>query len=279
MKRKFVFFVSVLLAFSTIFCFIGCKNPFIQDILDNSNFSIGDILFSDGTFMKVEDVKSGVPYSQKQKAMAVIAAFTEDGRAIGVGLNKKNYANWAKSGSFGETYKFEGLIVKDKKNGDKIEFEGDLIGSDNWDYICKFDPEGSSDAKINYPAFYYANTYGKTYNLSGTEFEKGWYLPSVNEMYAIVYTNRAIVQDSLSAVGGFYFDTGYYSTSSEFYRNPEGIWAVGIDREPIDIFAKHCPSACVVFVREFDTISFKKYKKTFSNVFMSQFSQVLCNKI
>ena len=98
-------------------------------------------------------------------------------------------------------------------------------------------------------------------------------------MYAIVYTNRAIVQDSLSAVGGFYFDTGYYSTSSEFYRNPEGIWAVGIDREPIDIFAKHCPSACVVFVREFDTISFKKYKKTFSNVFMSQFSQVLCNKI
>ena len=89
--------------------------------------------------MKVEDVKLGVTDSQKEKAMAVIAFISEDGRAVGVGLNKKTSANWTKSGSFGETYKFEGLIVKDIKNGDVINFEGDLDGSDNWDYICKLE--------------------------------------------------------------------------------------------------------------------------------------------
>ena len=290
MKKNYSLCFVFLLIVCAFFSFVGCKNPFIQDVLDNTQnnsnlpnlideFSIGDILFSDGTCMKVEDVKLGVPESQIDKAMAVIAFIAEDGRAVGVGLYKKTSANWAKSGSYGETYKFEGLKVTDHRHGDKIEFEGDLIGSDNWAYICEFDPEGSADARSNYPAFHYANTYGETYNLSGTEFEKGWYLPAVNEMYAIAYTNRDIVQASLSAVNGFYFDTGYYSTSSEFYRNPEGIWAIGIDREPAGIFAKHCPSAGAVFVREFDTISFKKYKKTFSNVFMSQFSQVLCNKI
>ncbi len=272
MKKKYALCFVFLLFVCAIFSFVGCDNPFIQDVLDdgqnNSNlpifideFSIGDILFSDGTCMKVEDVKLGVTDSQKEKAMAVIAFISEDGRAVGVGLNKKTSANWTKSGSFGETYKFEGLIVKDIKNGDVINFEGDLDGSDNWDYICKLDPEGSADARSNYPAFYYANTYGETYNLSGTEFEKGWYLPAVNEMYEIAYTNRNIVQNSLYAVGGFYFDTGYYSTSSEFWRNPEGIWAVGIDREPAGIFAKHCPSAGAVFVREFDKKSFTKYSQ------------------
>ena len=294
MKKNYSLCFVFLLFVCAFFCFVGCENPFIQEFVNQNNdniesnsdtdkinhvsiekFSIGDVLFSDGTCMKVEDVKLGVPDSQKDKAMAVIAFISEDGRAIGVGLNKKSSANWTKSGSFGETYKFEGLIVKDKKNGDKIEFEGDLNGSDNWTYICKFDPEGSADARSNYPAFYYANTYGETYNLSGTEFEKGWYLPAVNEMYEIAYTNRNIVQDSLSAVGGFYFDTGYYSTSSEYWRNPEGIWAVGIDRESIGIFAKHCPSAGAVFVREFDKNSFTKYIKTsFSPAITSVFVPV-----
>ena len=286
MKKNYsLFFVILLIIICAIFCFVGCENPFIQSVLDSQNnlnhlitideFSIGDILFYDGTCMKVEDVKLGVPDSQKDKAMAVIAFISEDGRAVGVGLNKKSSANWTKSGSFGETYKFEGLIVKDKKNGDEIEFEGDLNGSDNWAYICKFDPEGSADARSNYPAFYYANTYGETYNLSGTKFEKGWYLPAVNEMYEIAHINKDIVQTSLSAVGGFYFDTGYYSTSSEYWRNPEGIWAVGIDREAIGIFAKHCPSAGAVFVREFDEESFTKYSKiSFSPAISSVFVPV-----
>ena len=274
MKKNYSLCFEFLLFVCAFFCFVSCENPFIQSVLDSQNnlnhlitideFSIGDVLFSDGTCMKVEDVKLGVPNEKMEKAMAVIAFITEDGRAVGVGLNKKSSANWTKSGSFGETHKFEGLIVRDHRHGDEIDFEGDLDGSDNWAYICDIDPEGSANARSNYPAFYYANTYGETYNLSGTEFEKGWYLPAVNEMYTIAHINRNIVQDSLSAVGGFYFDTGYYSTSSEFYRNPEGIWAVGIDREAIGIFAKHCPSAGAVFVRVFDKNSFTKYKNASS---------------
>ena len=274
MKKNYSLCFVFLLFVCAFFCFVSCENPFIQSVLDSQNnlnhlitideFSIGDVLFSDGTCMKVEDVKLGVPNEKMEKAMAVIAFITEDGRAVGVGLNKKSSANWTKSGSFGETHKFEGLIVRDHRHGDEIDFEGDLDGSDNWAYICDIDPEGSANARSNYPAFYYANTYGETYNLAGTEFEKGWYLPAVNEMYTIAYTNRNIVQDLLSAVGGFYFDTGYYSTSSEFYRNPEGIWAVGIDREAIGIFAKHCPSAGAVFVRVFDKNSFTKYKNASS---------------
>ena len=273
MRKRNLLYVMIFI--SVFFSFVSCKNPFFQDFFydteNNSNlpitideFSIGDVLFSDGTCMKVEDVKLGVPDEKMEKAMAVIAFIAEDGRTVGVGLNKKSSANWTKSGSFGETYKFKNLIVQDHRHGDEIDFEGDLNGSDNWAYICDIDPEGSANARSNYPAFYYANTYGETYNLAGTEFEKGWYLPAVNEMYEIAHINRDIVQDSLSAVGGFYFDTGYYSTSSEFYRNPEGIWAVGIDRAPIGIFAKHCPSAGAVFVRVFDKNSFTKYKNSSS---------------
>ena len=143
------------------------------------NLDIGDVLFYDGTCMKVEDVKTGVPDSKVDRAMAVVAAITEDGRILGVGIHKHIAPHWAKSSTFGETNSFEGIITRDHRHGDEIEFEGDLDGSDNWDYICKIDSEGTADARQNYPVFYYANTclfilsyggnacqWGRLYNLN-----------------------------------------------------------------------------------------------------------------
>ena len=238
--------------------FIGCCTDLREA---RHNFSVGDILFTDGTFIKAEDVKYGVPDNKMSKAIAVIAAVTEDGRTLGIGIKKTSGTRWAKSESFGETSYFENLITKfTKQSNEDYIFSGDLDGSDNWNYICSIDPEGCTDAKINYPAFYYANIYGETANLSGTEFEKGWYLPTVNEMYDIAYTNRDIIQESLSAVGGFHFDTGYYLTSSQHPTNPQGIWSIGIDRAAIGIFAKYCPSASSVYLRNFNEKSFVNYK-------------------
>ena len=278
MKKFFKLIFSVCVAFC-LFGVMGCFSA-INDGVDGPmfgedeggtissvrgvNLDIGDVLFYDGTCMKVEDVKTGVPDSKVDRAMAVVAAITEDGRILGVGIHKHIAPHWAKSSTFGETNSFEGIITRDHRHGDEIEFEGDLDGSDNWDYICKIDSEGTADARQNYPVFYYANTYGENYNLSGTAYEKGWYLPAVNELYEIAHKNRAVVQKSLSAVGGFYFDTGYYLTSSQHYSNPLGVWDVGIDRDAIDIFAKHCTSCCAVFVREFSGKSFYKYNRKVS---------------
>ena len=50
--------------------------------------------------------------------------------------------------------------------------------------------------------FYFAKSYGKTAGLTGTDYENGWYVPSVKELYD-VYCNKDIVQKSLNAVGGF----------------------------------------------------------------------------
>lgn len=215
--------------------------------------------------MKVEDVNLGVPDSKIDKVMAVIAITTKDGRALGVGIHKRDSTNWTKSDTFGETNSFEKIITTADRHSDwDIDFEGDLDGSDNWAYICSVDSEGSADASRNYPAFYYANTYGQTYNLSDTDYENGWYLPALNEMFEIAHLNREVVQNSLSKVDGFHFDTGYYLTSSQHPNNPLGVWDVGIDRDVIGIFAKHCTSCSSVYLRSFSEKSFYRYTKDFS---------------
>ena len=83
-----------------------------------------------------------------------------------------------------------------------------MDGSDNWEYICSVDPTGTADTATNYPSFNFANTYGTTAGLTGTDYADGWYLPSIAELYQ-VYENKTAIQEGLTATGGFTFGASY----------------------------------------------------------------------
>lgn len=176
------------------------------------SFSVGDILFTDGTRIKAEDVKYGIPAEQISKAFAVVA-FSKDygANSVAVGLQKGTNLMWAPSGTTGYNTNFTEI--------QGTTTSGDMNGSDNWDYICSVDPTGSANVATNYPAFNFANTYGQTAGLTGTDYEDGWYLPAIAELKS-VYDNRHIVAESLSAVGGAEtLGSGYYWSSSQSSSN------------------------------------------------------------
>ncbi|MBE6349818.1 MAG: DUF1566 domain-containing protein, partial [Spirochaetaceae bacterium] len=172
-------------------------------------FTVGDILFTDGTRIKAEKLQYGIPDSQLDKAFAVIASAPYGG-VVGkaVGLQKSSdYLQWVQKYTTGYNTNFTEI--------QGTETSGDIDGSDNWEYICSIDPEGTQDAATNYPVFNFALTYGTTAGLTGTEYETGWYVPSVAELYD-VYTNKEVVQTSLNAAGGFTLGTSTYWSSSQY---------------------------------------------------------------
>ena len=62
--------------------------------------------------------------------------------------------------------------------------------------------------------FNFANNYGSMAGLTYTDFADGWYVPSCAELYKI-YENKATIQTSLDAAGGFYIGTYSYWSSSQ----------------------------------------------------------------
>ena len=183
------------------------------DVIESEKcFAVGDILFTDGTRMKAENVKYGVPDSQAAKAFGVIGRTTYGGcKGYALGVQKSaNTLTWAAQYSTGYYTNFIGI--------QGTITSGDMDGSDNWEYICRKDSTASQNSATNYPAFNFANTYGTIASLTGTEYETGWYLPSVAELYD-VYENKIAVQESLAAVNGFNFTSGDYWSSSQGASN------------------------------------------------------------
>lgn len=182
-------------------------------------FTVGDILFTDGTRMKAENVKYGVPDSQAAKAFGVIGRITYGGcKGYAVGVQKSATSlQWAPEYTTGYNTNFTGI--------QGTTTSGDMDGSDNWEYICRKDSTASQNSATNYPAFNFANTYGTIAGLTGTEYETGWYLPSVAELYD-VYENKIAVQESLAAVNGFNLTSGYYWSSSQ--NASDYVYAYGV---------------------------------------------------
>ena len=189
-------------------------------------FNVGDILFTDGTKIKAENAKYGIPDSQMDKAFGVVA-YTLYGGATGkaVGLQKSSSGlSWAPSGTTGYNTKFT-EIQAGYSNFDYIDgkytnyvFTGDMDGSDNWEEICKVDLEGTQDAATNYPAFNFANTYGTTAGLTDTDYENGWYVPSIAELCE-VWKNIGVIRTSLTKASGFNFVASVYWSSSQSAYN------------------------------------------------------------
>ena len=97
-----------------------------------------------------------------------------------------------------------------------------MDGRDGWDLLVA----ACSDAESNpekYPAWNYCRNYGATNGLTG-DLATGWYLPTVAELYTI-YQNKAVVDESLSKLGGSTFGTN-------------GYWSCCQDPSFVDVFAR-----------------------------------------
>ena len=231
----------------------------LKVVAEENCYSVGDILFTDGTRIKAENVQCGVPDSQLSKAFAVITSVSYGG-GVGkaVGLQKSSSTlMWAPENTTGYSTNFTGIQAT-HSGYTILTFSGDIDGSDNWEYICSIDPEGTKDPATNYPAFNFALTYGTQAGLTETEYENGWYVPSVAELYD-VYTNKEVVQTSLNAVGGFTLGTSYYWSSSQYASNDNYACKVYFDDGYV-YYSEKYSNASVFVLQAFNAEQFNNYE-------------------
>ena len=184
-----------------------------------SSYEVGDIILTDGTKVSVNDVATyTIDENNKPIGVAMISDVYGVPTPKVIGLQKSaSELRWASSWTTGYRTKFTNIVCTPSKGSPgaalTATFTGDTDGSDNWDEICKVDPNGTQDAENNYPAFNFANNYG-TDVLVGTAYETGWYLPSIAELCEVC-KNKDVIQTSLTKASGFTIGTSYYWSSSQ----------------------------------------------------------------
>ncbi len=216
--------------------YIGTKAPSVAK-------EVGDIVFSDG---------SATPYTanltlttaQQNAAIAIIfykgTGLNSDvngtpnnttTRTLGVGLwQGGNAFVWCTDSANAHNVNIETIQCPASGSAGAYTFTGDKNGSDNLEQIAAFltaagnttDDTTGEEAADRYPAFYFCKNYKNQTGsrVAGTDYETGWYLPSVAELFQIYAngkgTNKVfdIVAAYLLCGGGFFiFD---YVSSSQY---------------------------------------------------------------
>ena len=188
--------------------------------LASQDYQIGDVILKDGTFVSYNDVAS-MTSEQKAKAVAVIYGYrletTETGTesyALGIALDHANGLAWCKSSSPGYDMNFSELnssyssdYIYDSE-GNRVyttRFTGNANGSDDWEYICSMDSEGTADPATYYPAWDYVINYGENKGLKGY-YKTGWYMPTLKEIYYL-YQNFSNINSYIQKAGGKKLDS------------------------------------------------------------------------
>ena len=217
-------------------------------VKDYSAWTPGKIVLADNTLAD----KDSFTLTTNNPPVAVVFGKNAYGVAFGVALHKEGSLKWAKSDTTGSTTKFGGIICtpSEKGNGAALAavFTGDTDGSDNWDYICSVDPEGTANAAVNYPAFDWINKYNTTYAARLGNARPAWYMPSLAELCAL-YKNREAVNASLSKINGSAssyadasFGAGWYWSSSQSSDNNNDAWVADFGSGTLDDFYKNFSS-------------------------------------
>ena len=218
---------------------------------------VGDIVFNDGSATPYSAFTTENPITDAQKVAAIAIIFYkgtdlnsdvygEDGdgnvvwtsgstttsRTLGVGL--KHYRinpgiAWCTNDA--KAYKKDISTIQciTSGNAGALEFEGDKNGSDNLEQIKNVNGVDDTSSSTKYPAFYFAKNYkeekigSETVSriLSGSEYESGWYLPSIAELFQIwacrSSTQNTFDVDAVSELcGGNKFETEWYWSSSQW---------------------------------------------------------------
>ncbi|EPF25673.1 hypothetical protein HMPREF1221_02227 [Treponema socranskii subsp. paredis ATCC 35535] len=201
-------------------------------VKDYSLWTPGKIVLADNTAVDKDGFTAVDPGNPP---VAVVCGTNVYGAAIGVALHKGNSFQWAQSGTTGYKTKFEGIVCTPSvynQNGAALTaaFTGDEDGSDNWDYICSTDPEGTANAAVNYPAFDWVLKYNTAYEAQLGSARPAWYMPSIAELCQ-VYKNKEAVNESLLKISGLDSDyanaslgTGWYWSSSQNSYNDISAW-------------------------------------------------------
>lgn len=104
-------------------------------------------------------------------------------------------------------------------------------GSDNFEKIkAALGKDDDTGTLTNYPAFEFAINYKdrKESNVKGSDYENGWYLPTVSELYDI-YKEIKTIDAALEKCGGSKFDASYYLSSSQHHTFPTQVSTLFFD--------------------------------------------------
>ena len=212
--------------------YIGTKTP-------EEAKAVGDIVFNDGSAIPYTDELT-LTDAQKQAAIAIIfykgtglnsGDDTTTSRTLGVGLKQdKQNLVWCKSSAQAHNKLIEAIVCYYDSDTGVPTFTGDKNGSDNLEQIegvDGIDDTTGAGANERYPAFYFGKNYKETESriISGSEFETGWFLPTIAELFQI----NACIKDSengfdLNAAsklcGGDEFVEGiiYYWSSNQWHN-------------------------------------------------------------
>ena len=208
---------------------VNCKTTSQTGTLSVKDYTLwtpGKIVLSNNT---VVDKDSFTAIDPAKPPVAVVCGRNTYGAAIGIALHKGSSLRWAKADTTGYNTQFEEIVCTPSETGNgaalTTTFTGDTDGSDNWDYICSVDPEGTANAAENYPAFDWVNKYNTTYAAQLGNARPAWYMPSIAELCEL-YKNRVAVNVSLAKINGLdgtYVDSNlggnYYWSSSQHYSD------------------------------------------------------------
>lgn len=185
--------------------------------------AVGDIVFNDG---------SSTPYTAEltltadQKAAAIAVIFkAEGGKTLGIGL-KHDHNGLAWCTTDAKAYNKNITTIQCLAGGSKWEpeFSSDTDGSDNLDQIALFlGEEDDTNDSSKYSAFYYAKNYknAEGTNVKGTDYEDGWYLPTIAELYD-VWKVKATVESASKLCAGSKFEIDRFYWSSSQYASLNG---------------------------------------------------------
>ena len=171
-------------------------------------------------------------------------------RTLGVGLKHNPYGlAWCTDSAHAYSKNITTIQCTSSGSVGSYTFTGDKNGSDNLEQIEAFEGVSDTGTEANYPAFYFAKNYkgqklgseSSSRILTGSEFEDGWYLPSIAELFQI-YACRADttsgfnIDTASQALGGDEFGSSLYWSSSQpasdailaYLLNFNGAW---LDRD------------------------------------------------
>ncbi len=188
-------------------------------------YHIGDIVMSDGSVLSKDSYLS---YDGKETPVAVI--FTVSGvlnddskRVLGVGLDESDdVLAFAKDSSSGDNtnFLFNRAYVINQKFDFSVGyfrnegFSGEFDGRNCWKNVTRRDKTASKNMESVYPSYAFVETYGTAEKCG--KFKKGWYLPTIAELYEM-FESKTLVNEVLEACGGDALDHRIWSASQDYY--------------------------------------------------------------
>lgn len=229
-------------------------NP--DDPDDNTeSFTAGDIILSDGTIVKKDDYAS---IDSSNPPVAVVVVYSDDNTVLGIGLHTADQLMITPDQTYGYFLNASECTIHTGSSSSVISyasaktatFSGIEDGFNIWRIIynttynnetaVKEYPWEVLDAKTNFPAYYWANTYGETYSDHLGNATSGWFVPAISQM-ATIYNEIENINKGLEIIkkldgsyssgplSGYYWSSSNCSYSNTISGSDVSAWNIDFD--------------------------------------------------